>query len=63
VFGHDIQYPGVDVRIIERWIFRQCDVGTRTGSIWLRIGQVAGTYECMSSNEPSGSIKWEGFLD
>ena len=46
--------PGVDGRIILRWIFRKWDVGVWTGSIWLRIVQVAGTYEW--SSEPSGSI-------
>jgi hypothetical protein len=30
--------PGVDGRIILRWILRTCDVGAWTGSIWLRIG-------------------------
>jgi len=30
--------PGMDGRIILRWIFRKWDVGVRTGSIWLRIG-------------------------
>jgi hypothetical protein len=29
--------PGVDGRIILRWIFRKWDVGVWTGSIWLRI--------------------------
>jgi len=29
--------PGVDVRIILRWIFRKWDVGVWTGSSWLRI--------------------------
>ena len=29
--------PGVDERIILRWIFRNCDVGVWTGSNWLRI--------------------------
>jgi len=48
--------PGVDGRTILRWIFRKLDVGSWTGSIWLRIGTVAGTCEC-------GSIKCEEFLD
>ena len=30
--------PGVDGRIILRRMFRKCDVGAWTGSIWLRIG-------------------------
>jgi hypothetical protein len=29
--------PGVDGRIILRWIFRKWDVGVWTGSSWLRI--------------------------
>ena len=29
-------------RIILRWIFRKWDVGTRTGSIWFRIGTDGG---------------------
>jgi len=47
--------PGVDGRIILRCIFRKYDVGVWTGSSWLRVGQVAGTCECV--NEPSGSVK------
>jgi hypothetical protein len=34
--------PGVDRRIILRWIFRKWDVGTRTGLIRLRIGTGGG---------------------
>ena len=30
--------PGVDEKIILRWIFRKWDVGVRTGSSWLMIG-------------------------
>ena len=30
--------PGVDGRIILRWIFRKWDVGVWTGSGWLRVG-------------------------
>jgi len=30
--------PGIDGRIILRWIFRKWDVGEWTGSSWLRIG-------------------------
>jgi len=36
------EYPGVDGRIILRWIFRKWNVEARTGSSWLRIGTVGG---------------------
>jgi hypothetical protein len=35
--------PGVDGRIILRWIFRKLAVGIRNGSRWLRI-QTGGGY-------------------
>jgi hypothetical protein len=54
--------PGVDGRIMLIWIFRKWNVGVWTGSIWLRIGTDGGALnEC--DNEPSGSIKYEEFLD
>jgi hypothetical protein len=31
-----LEDPGVDGKIILRWIFRKCDVGAWTGSSWLR---------------------------
>jgi hypothetical protein len=34
--------PGVDGRIILRWIFRKWDVGVWTGLSWLRIEKVGG---------------------
>ena len=34
--------PGVDGRIILRWIFRKWDEGVRTGSSWLSIGTGGG---------------------
>jgi hypothetical protein len=52
--------PGVDGRIILRWIFRKWDVRVFTGLSWFMI-QMAGTCEC--GNEPSGSIKCGEFLD
>jgi hypothetical protein len=30
-------YPGIDGRIISRWIIRKWDVGIWTGLSWLRI--------------------------
>jgi hypothetical protein len=55
-----LEDPGVDGRIILKWIFKKWD-GAWTGLIWLRIGTGGGLYEC--GKEPSGSIKsWE-FLD
>jgi hypothetical protein len=35
--------------------------GAWTGSMWLRIGIEAGCCEC--GDEPSGSIKFGGFLE
>ena len=34
--------PGIDGKIILRWIFRMWDVGVWTGSSWLRIGTGGG---------------------
>jgi hypothetical protein len=34
---NNLEEPGVDGRIILRWIFREWDVGALTGSSWLRI--------------------------
>ena len=33
-----LEDPGIERRIILRWIFRKWDVGAWTGLIWLRIG-------------------------
>jgi len=37
-----LEEPGVDGRIILRWIFRKWDVGAWTRSNWLRIRTVGG---------------------
>jgi hypothetical protein len=39
--GH-LEDPGVDERIILRWIFKKRDVGIWTGSSWFRIGTGGG---------------------
>ena len=53
--------PGVDGRIILRWIIRKWDVGLWTGSSLLRIG--TGGRHLDYGNEPSGFIKCGEFLD
>ena len=37
-----LEKPGVDVRIILRWIFRNWDMRLWTESSWLRIGTGSG---------------------
>jgi len=39
--GH-LENPGVDRRVILKWIFRKWDVGVWTGSSWLKIGTCGG---------------------
>jgi hypothetical protein len=46
-----LEDPGVDGRIILKWIFEKLGRWAQTGLIWLRIQ----TGEC--GDEPSGSIK------
>jgi len=52
--------PGVDGRIILRWIFRKWNVGVWTGSSCLRMGTGGGLSK--GSNEPSGSIECQEFF-
>jgi hypothetical protein len=51
--------PGVEWRIILRWIFRKSDVGAWNGSIWLRK-QTGGGHLSMRQSD---SIKFGEFLD
>jgi len=37
-----LEDPGVDERIILRWIFRKWDFGAWTGWSWIRIGTGGG---------------------
>ena len=53
--------PGLDGRIILRWIFRKGIWVYGLNRVGSGLGQVAGACEC--GNEPSGSIKCGEFLD
>jgi len=39
---YDLEIAGVYGKIILIWIFKKWDVGSLTGSIWLRIGTGGG---------------------
>jgi hypothetical protein len=57
----NLEDPGVDGRIIFRWIFKKWDVGHGLDRFGSGYGQVLGICEC--GNKPSGSIKCGEFLD
>ena len=42
--GDHLEDSGVDGSVIIRWTFRNWDVGTWTGSSWLRIGTGGGQF-------------------
>jgi hypothetical protein len=58
--GH-LEDPGVDGRIILKWILEKWDGGHGLYRSCSGQGQVAGFCEC--GNEPSDSIKCGEFLD
>jgi hypothetical protein len=56
-----LEDPGIDGRIVLRWIIKKWDVGHGLDQAGSGQGQVAGTCDC--GNEPSGPIKHKEFLD
>jgi hypothetical protein len=48
-----LEDPGVDERIILRYIFRKWDVGAWMGLIWLRIGTDGRHCKCRAGTEPT----------
>jgi hypothetical protein len=46
-----LEGPGVDGKIILKWVFRKSDVGVRTGWIWLRIGTGWNAYQTVIHTE------------
>jgi hypothetical protein len=56
-----LEDPGVDGRIILKWLFRKWDGGRRLDCPGSGQGQEVGACEC--GNESSGFIKCGEFLD
>jgi len=56
-----LENPGIDERIILRWIFRKWDGGRGLDQSDSGQGKVAGF--CKGGNEPSSSVKCGEFLD
>jgi hypothetical protein len=40
--GGHLEDPGIDGRIVLKWIFERLGVGAQTGLMWLRIGTGGG---------------------
>jgi hypothetical protein len=58
--GDHLEDACIEGRIILKWVLETWD-GSWTGSIWLRIGQVAGC--CEGGNGNSSYIKCREFVD
>jgi hypothetical protein len=59
--GDHLKDPGVDGRIILKWILEKWEEEHELDRSGSEEGLVEGCCEC--SNEPSGSIKWVEFLE
>jgi hypothetical protein len=59
--GDHLKDPGVDGRIILKWILENWDWSAWTTSTWLRMVTGGGLWAC--SYEPWGSLKCGEFLE
>jgi hypothetical protein len=57
--GDHLEYPGLDGRIILKWIFKKWDGG---GMDWIDMAQDRDKWWALVK-EPSGSIRRREFLD